>query len=107
MSLHLKLLTPLTECLAKEAVSNNTNGICLRTQILARRIALLSRIWAVDDALLFSAVRRAIEDRYPRYRHHAGLSPLLASIGEITPGAGIVRMLGRWIVGRLLMPRSG
>ncbi len=76
-------------------------------QILAQRLAYLSRIWAVDDALLFSAVRRAIEDRYPRYRHHAGLSPLLASLGEITPGSGIVKVLGRWVVGRLLMPRGG
>ncbi|CAD6588859.1 MAG: hypothetical protein TREMPRED_005186 [Tremellales sp. Tagirdzhanova-0007] len=75
--------------------------------ILAHRIAYLSRIWAVDDALLFSAVRRAIEDRYPRYRHHAGLSPLLKSLGEVTPGSGIVRVLGRWVVGRLLMPRGG
>ncbi|ORX35231.1 hypothetical protein BD324DRAFT_631918 [Kockovaella imperatae] len=71
------------------------------------RLALISRFWAVDDALLFSAVRRAIEDRHPRYRHHAGISPILASIGEVTPGSGLVKMLGRWILSRLLMPKAG
>ncbi|WWD16422.1 hypothetical protein CI109_100848 [Kwoniella shandongensis] len=75
--------------------------------VLAARLNLLSRIWAVDDALLYSSVRRAIEDRYPRYRHHAGLSPLLNDIAEGVPGGGFVRYLGRWVVGRLLMPRGG
>lgn len=28
-----------------------------------RRLALLAKLWAVDDALIYSAVRRAIEDR--------------------------------------------
>jgi hypothetical protein len=64
-------------------------------------------MFAVDDALLFSSVRRAIEDRYPRYRHHAGLTPLLNSLVEAIPGAGMGKVLGRWVVGRLLMPRSG
>jgi hypothetical protein len=32
-------------------------------QVLASRLALLSKIFAVDDALLYSSVRRAIEDR--------------------------------------------
>jgi hypothetical protein len=90
----------------KWSVVNRLSSNGLTGQIVARRIALISRIWAVDDALLFSAVRRAIEDRYPRYRHHAGLSPLVASIAEITPGAGIVKMIGRWLVARLLTPRS-
>ncbi|WVQ78838.1 hypothetical protein IAT38_000929 [Cryptococcus sp. DSM 104549] len=75
--------------------------------VLASRLSLLSRIWAVDDALLYSSVRRAIEDRYPRYRHHAGLSPLLNDLAEGVPGGGIIRYLGRWMVGRLLTPRSG
>ncbi|KAK4690033.1 hypothetical protein P7C73_g34, partial [Tremellales sp. Uapishka_1] len=73
--------------------------------ILAQRLNLLSRIWAVDDALLYSAVRRAIQDRYPRYKHHAGISPFLASISEITPGSGMLKVIGRWLVGRLLRPK--
>ncbi|WRT65781.1 uncharacterized protein IL334_002730 [Kwoniella shivajii] len=45
--------------------------------ILSSRLQLLSRLWAVDDALLFSSVRRAIEDPYARYIHRAGISPLI------------------------------
>ncbi|KAK8861659.1 hypothetical protein IAR55_002482 [Kwoniella newhampshirensis] len=75
--------------------------------VLTARLNLLSRIWAVDDALLYSSVRRAIEDRYPRYRHLAGLSPLLNDLAEGVPGGGLVRYLGRWAVGRLLTPRGG
>lgn len=72
---------------------------------LTSRLRLIARIFAVDDALVYSCVRRAIEDRYPRARHHAGLTPLLSSIVNATPGAGIVRFLGRWVLGRLLSPR--
>jgi hypothetical protein len=75
-------------------------------QVLASRLALLSKIFAVDDALLYSSVRRAIEDRYPRYRHHAGLSPLLASVADITPGGNMIKVIGRWFVARLLTPRN-
>lgn len=76
------------------------------SQVLSSRLALLSRIFAVDDALLYSSVRRAIEDRYPRYKHHAGLSPLLESLADITPGGGMAKALGRWVLGRLLRPRT-
>lgn len=72
---------------------------------LASRLRLLARIFAVDDALVYSCVRRAIEDRYPRARHHAGLAPLITSVANATPGAGIVRFLGRWVLGRLFPPR--
>lgn len=75
-------------------------------QVLASRLAVLTKIFAVDDALLYSSVRRAIEDRYPRYRHHAGLSPLLASIADITPGGNMAKAIGRWVVARLLRPRG-
>jgi hypothetical protein len=75
-------------------------------QVLASRLALLSKIFAVDDALLYSSVRRAIEDRYPRYRHHAGLSPLLGSLADITPGGNMIKVIGRWFVARLLTPRG-
>lgn len=75
-------------------------------QVLSSRLELLSKIFAVDDALLYSSVRRAIEDRYPRYKHHAGLSPILESLADITPGGNMVKVLGRWIVGRLLRPRN-
>jgi hypothetical protein len=68
-------------------------------------VRLLARIFAVDDALVYSCVRRAIEDRYPRSRHHAGLAPLISDIANATPGAGVVRFLGRWVLGRLFGPR--
>lgn len=74
---------------------------------LASRIRLLARIFAVDDALVYSCVRRAIEDRYPRARHHAGLAPLLSTVANATPGAGIVRFLGRWVLGRLFAGSNG
>lgn len=70
-------------------------------QALVSRLRLLACIFAVDDALVYSCVRRAIEDRYPRARHHAGLSPLLASVFNATPGSGIARYFGRWVLGRL------
>ncbi|BEJ16892.1 hypothetical protein CspHIS471_0602930 [Cutaneotrichosporon sp. HIS471] len=73
--------------------------------VLTSRLRLLARIFAVDDALVYSCVRRAIEDRYPRARHHAGLTPLISSIVNATPGAGVVRFLGRWVLGRLFSPR--
>nr|XP_019001786.1 uncharacterized protein I203_05493 [Kwoniella mangroviensis CBS 8507]OCF65247.1 hypothetical protein I203_05493 [Kwoniella mangroviensis CBS 8507] len=44
-------------------------------EAVSSRFHLLTRLWAVDDALLFSSVRRAIEDSYVRYHHRAGISP--------------------------------
>lgn len=58
--------------------------------------------WAVDDALLFSSVRRALEDRYPRYRHYAGLSPLVDDLVGAIPGGGVMTGLGRWVVDKVL-----
>jgi hypothetical protein len=72
---------------------------------LVSHVRLLARIFAVDDALVYSCVRRAIEDRYPRARHHAGLAPLISSVANATPGVSIVRFLGRWVLGRLFAPR--
>ncbi|CAK9785498.1 hypothetical protein CC85DRAFT_125935 [Cutaneotrichosporon oleaginosum] len=72
---------------------------------ISLRLRVLARIFAVDDALVYSCVRRAIEDRYPRARHHAGLTPLITSIVNATPGAGVVRFLGRWVLGQLFSPR--
>ncbi|OXC65275.1 hypothetical protein AYX13_05647 [Cryptococcus neoformans] len=66
------------------------------------RLLILSRLWAVDDALLFSSVRRALEDRYPRYRHYAGLSPLIDDLVGAIPGGGVMTGLGRWVVGKVL-----
>ncbi|OWT35603.1 hypothetical protein C362_06793 [Cryptococcus neoformans Bt1] len=66
------------------------------------RLLILSRLWAVDDALLFSSVRRALEDRYPRYRHYAGLSPLVDDLVGAIPGGGVMTGLGRWMVGKIL-----
>lgn len=66
------------------------------------RLLILSRLWAVDDALLFSSVRRALEDRYPRYRHYAGLSPLVDDLVGAIPGGGVMTGLGRWVVGKVL-----
>lgn len=77
----------------------------LKDDALSSRIRLLARVFAVDDALVFSCVRRAIEDRYPRARHHAGLAPLIASVVNATPGTGVVRSIGRWVLGRLF-PRQ-
>ncbi|GMK59874.1 hypothetical protein CspeluHIS016_0900910 [Cutaneotrichosporon spelunceum] len=73
--------------------------------VLTSRLRLLARVFAVDDALVYSCVRRAIEDRYPRKRHHAGLTPLISSVINATPGAGAVRFLGRWMLGRLFSSR--
>lgn len=66
------------------------------------RLLILSRLWAVDDALLFSSVRRALEDRYPRYRHYAGLSPLVDDLVGAIPGGGVMTGLGRWVVDKVL-----
>lgn len=66
------------------------------------RLLILSRLWAVDDALLFSSVRRALEDRYPRYRHYAGLSPLVDDLVGAIPGGGVMTGLGRWVVEKVL-----
>ncbi|KIR31943.1 hypothetical protein I352_05571 [Cryptococcus deuterogattii MMRL2647] len=66
------------------------------------RLLILSRLWAVDDALLFSSVRRALEDRYPRYRHYAGLGPLVDDLVGVIPGGRTMTGLGRWVVGKLL-----
>lgn len=66
------------------------------------RLLILSRLWAVDDALLFSSVRRALEDRYPRYRHYAGLSPLVDDLVAAIPGGGVMTGLGRWVVDKVL-----
>lgn len=66
------------------------------------RLLILSRLWAVDDALLFSSVRRALEDRYPRYRHYAGLGPLVDDLVGAIPGGRAMTGLGRWVVGKLL-----
>ncbi|ORY29787.1 hypothetical protein BCR39DRAFT_531021 [Naematelia encephala] len=89
-----------------EGFSDSTESEKSRQAILASRLHLLSRLWAVDDALLFSSVRRAIEDRYPRAKHHAGISPLIESLVGVVPGSGLIKVVGRWVVGRLLMPRS-
>ncbi|KAL1410722.1 hypothetical protein Q8F55_001664 [Vanrija albida] len=70
------------------------------------RLRTVARVFAVDDALVYSCVRRAIEDRYPRSRHHAGLVPLLATVVSATPGVGVVTVLGRWVLGRLFAPRK-
>lgn len=61
-----------------------------------------TRLWAVDDALLFSSVRRALEDRYPRYPHYAGLSPLVDDLVGAIRGGGVMTGLGRWVVGKVL-----
>jgi hypothetical protein len=92
----------------KDVVSRHSQSLSEQAdnQVLASRLALLSKIFAVDDALLYSSVRRAIEDRYPRYRHHAGLSPLLGSLADITPGGNMIKVIGRWFVARLLTPRG-
>ncbi|BEI86054.1 hypothetical protein CcaverHIS002_0603410 [Cutaneotrichosporon cavernicola] len=66
--------------------------------VLTSRLRLLARIFAVDDALVYST-------DIPRARHHAGLTPLISSIVNATPGAGVVRFLGRWVLGRLFSPR--
>lgn len=66
------------------------------------RLLILSRLWAVDDALLFASVRRALEDRYPRYRHYAGLGPLVDDLAGAIPGGGVMTGLGRWVVGKVL-----
>jgi hypothetical protein len=94
--------------IGKDVVSLRRSIFLAQTdfQVLASRLALLSKIFAVDDALLYSSVRRAIEDRYPRYRHHAGLSPLLGSLADITPGGNMIKVIGRWFVARLLTPRG-
>lgn len=76
-----------------------------KEEVLASRLRLLARVFAVDDALVYSCVRRAIEDRYPRARHHAGLAPLIASVANATPGISVVRCIGRWVLGRLF-PRQ-
>ncbi|WVW80241.1 hypothetical protein I302_102219 [Kwoniella bestiolae CBS 10118] len=47
----------------------------MREAAVSSELRLLTRLWAVDDALLFSSVRRAIEDFYVRPIHRAGLSP--------------------------------
>lgn len=91
--------------LAATAVELGHKPVVPGDDALTSRLRLLARIFAVDDALVYSCVRRAIEDRYPRARHHAGLTPLLSSIVNATPGAGVVRFLGRWVLGRLLSPR--
>ncbi|OCF40069.1 hypothetical protein I317_06144 [Kwoniella heveanensis CBS 569] len=65
-----------------------------REDVIESRYQALSTIWAVDDALLFSCVRRAIEDRYPRSRHHAGLTAVLEDLADKVPGGGIAE---RWV----------
>lgn len=77
-----------------------------RDDALASRLRLIARVFAVDDALVYSCVRRAIEDRYPRARHHAGLAPLISSVVNATPGSGVVRYLGRWVLGRLFRSKQ-
>ncbi|WWC88074.1 uncharacterized protein L201_002978 [Kwoniella dendrophila CBS 6074] len=49
------------------------------------KLNLIKRFWAVDDALLFSSVRRAIEDPYARSYHRAGLSPIIQELIGIVP----------------------
>lgn len=80
-------------------------ALASKDDVLASRLRLLARVFAVDDALVYSCVRRAIEDRYPRARHHAGLAPLIASVANATPGISVVRCIGRWVLGRLF-PRQ-
>nr|ODN90324.1 hypothetical protein L204_05928 [Cryptococcus depauperatus CBS 7855] len=69
---------------------------------VASRLTILSRLWAVDDALLYSSVRRAIEDRYPRYRHHAGLSVVVNDLTGTLPGGTIIKGVGQWIWRRVV-----
>lgn len=90
-----------SDTLASGNADANDDDAPPRDEFLASKIRLLARIFAVDDALVYSCVRRAIEDRYPRARHHAGLAPLLSSVVDATPGLGMVRFLGRWVLGRL------
>ncbi|WVQ93505.1 hypothetical protein IAU59_000579 [Kwoniella sp. CBS 9459] len=69
-----------------------------REDIIQSRYLDLSTLWAVDDALLFSSVRRAIEDRYPRARHNAGLTPILDDLANKVPGGGIAKRVAGWSV---------
>ncbi|KAE8540617.1 hypothetical protein D1P53_002980 [Cryptococcus gattii VGV] len=85
-------ITPTTAVPAPTAAASTT----------PTRLLILSRLWAVDDALLFSSVRRALEDRYPRYRHYAGLGPLVDDLVGVIPGGRAMTGLGRWVVGKLL-----
>ncbi|WWC96849.1 hypothetical protein V866_003724 [Kwoniella sp. B9012] len=57
----------------------------MTAQVVSSKLRLLTRLWAVDDALLFSSVRRAIEDSYVRYHHRAGISPWLEEVLEWVP----------------------
>lgn len=114
-SIHSPALSPSIE-LSPSANGNKLLKAALKSQMalrpmrptegeqteMSKRLELLSRIWAVDDALLYSAVRRAMEDRYPRVRLHAGVSPLVQTLLDMIPGGGTVKMLGRWVVRRLL-----
>ncbi|KIR51772.1 hypothetical protein I315_05720 [Cryptococcus gattii Ru294] len=90
--------TPTTTALAVPTTSAAT----ATSAAAPTRLLILSRLWAVDDALLFSSVRRALEDRYPRYRHYAGLGPLVDDLVGAIPGGRAMTGLGRWVVGKLL-----
>ncbi|ADV25146.1 Hypothetical Protein CGB_L0370C [Cryptococcus gattii WM276] len=95
--------TPTTTALAVPTTSAATTSAATATSAAApTRLLILSRLWAVDDALLFSSVRRALEDRYPRYRHYAGLGPLVDDLVGAIPGGRAMTGLGRWVVGKLL-----
>ncbi|WVQ65018.1 uncharacterized protein L199_003188 [Kwoniella botswanensis] len=71
-----------------------------REAVVSSRLRLLTRLWAVDDALLFSSVRRAIEDPYVRCYHRAGISPWLEEVLEWVPlNLGYITM--GWLRGLL------
>ncbi|WVF65871.1 hypothetical protein IAT40_000608 [Kwoniella sp. CBS 6097] len=75
----------------------SSNVFVAREDIVQSRYEALSTLWAVDDALLFSSVRRAIEDRYPRTKHHAGLTPVLDDLASNVPGGGFVKRYVEWV----------
>lgn len=98
--------TPTTTALAvpttSAAITSAATAATATSAAAPTRLLILSRLWAVDDALLFSSVRRALEDRYPRYRHYAGLGPLVDDLVGAIPGGRAMTGLGRWVVGKLL-----
>ncbi|KJE00117.1 hypothetical protein I311_06265 [Cryptococcus gattii NT-10] len=99
------LAVPTTSAATTSAATTSaatTSAATATSAAAPTRLLILSRLWAVDDALLFSSVRRALEDRYPRYRHYAGLGPLVDDLVGAIPGGRAMTGLGRWVVGKLL-----
>ncbi|WWC68551.1 uncharacterized protein I206_102480 [Kwoniella pini CBS 10737] len=62
-----------------------TDSKSVRHIAVTRQINLLKRLYAVDDALLFASVRRAIEDKYVRVNHKAGLSAYIDQLMYLIP----------------------